>query len=68
MSKAGRKQIYDWASLEVDGHIDIEIGDRDPKTLMASVLGSARYYQRKVKGFQVTSKTIGDKIRVWRLK
>ena len=67
--KAGRKQIYDWASMKVGDSIDIEIGERDPKTLSASILGSARYYRRKEKSFEVTTKYFKDKniIRVWRI-
>ena len=67
MSKAGRKQIYDWASMKVGDSIDIEIGERDPKTLSASILGSAKYYRRKERSFEVTSKTINGVIRVWRI-
>jgi hypothetical protein len=71
--KAGRKQIYDWASMKVGDSIDIEIGERDPKTLSASILGSAKYYRRKEnyrrkeRSFEVTSKTINGVIRVWRI-
>ena len=67
MIKAGRKQKYDWASMAVGDHLDIEIGDKDPKTLSASILGSAKYYRRKEKSFEVTSKTINGVIRVWRI-
>lgn len=66
--RKGRKRKYNWSELKVGDTIEIVLGDKSYKNVMATVHSSVNYYNRTNKPISVTTEKGDGVVIVKRVK